>query len=96
MSLQIICWYFFISQITCDKSICWVCSFHYQNQHCDQPAGPPPQFLMFATDNPLCIFRFASFIEGSSHLLDEEILEYETSIQDTDLTDDEEFTDEEN
>ncbi|KAJ8937441.1 hypothetical protein NQ314_011830 [Rhamnusium bicolor] len=40
--------------------------------------------------------RFASFIEGNSHLSDEEILEYETSVQ-GELTDDEEsdFTDEE-
>lgn len=42
--------------------------------------------------------RFASFIEGNSHLSDEEILEYETSIQgeltdeeyDDDLTDEDE------
>lgn len=34
--------------------------------------------------------RFASFIEGNSHLSDEEILEYETSIHQTDLTDEEE------
>lgn len=33
------------------------------------------------------IFRFASFMEGNSHLSDQEILEYETSIQ-GDLTDD--------
>lgn len=42
------------------------------------------------------IFRFASFIEGNSHLSDEEILEYETSIQ-GELTDEENensFTDE--
>lgn len=40
--------------------------------------------------------RFASFIEGNSHLSDEEILEYETSIQ-GDLTDDEiaEFSEDE-
>ncbi|KAK4881003.1 hypothetical protein RN001_004322 [Aquatica leii] len=39
--------------------------------------------------------RFASFMEGNSHLSDQEILEYESSIQATDLTDDEEdeFTD---
>lgn len=34
--------------------------------------------------------RFASFVEGNSHLSDEEILEYETSIHQTDLTDDDE------
>ncbi|KAF2896117.1 hypothetical protein ILUMI_10059 [Ignelater luminosus] len=40
--------------------------------------------------------RFASFVEGTSHLSDEEILEYETSIQTTDMTDDEDaYTDEE-
>lgn len=33
--------------------------------------------------------RFASFIEGNSHLSDEEILEYETAIHTTDLTDEE-------
>ncbi|KRT78258.1 hypothetical protein AMK59_8156 [Oryctes borbonicus] len=33
--------------------------------------------------------RFASFVEGNSHLSDDEILEYESSIQNTDLTDDE-------
>lgn len=41
--------------------------------------------------------RFASFIEGNSHLSDEEILEYETSINQVDLTDDEghsDYTDE--
>ncbi|KAK9730785.1 NEMP family [Popillia japonica] len=42
--------------------------------------------------------RFASFIEGSSHLSDDEILEYETSLHNTELTDDEDenaLTDEE-
>lgn len=42
--------------------------------------------------------RFASFMEGNSHLSDNEILDYESSIQQTDLTDDEEesiLTDEE-
>lgn len=39
--------------------------------------------------------RFASFVEGNSHLSDDEILEYETSIQQTDLTDDEEDVTEE-
>ncbi|KAL3271626.1 hypothetical protein HHI36_022100 [Cryptolaemus montrouzieri] len=39
--------------------------------------------------------RFASFIEGNSHLSDDEILEYETSFHQTDLTDDEE-SDQEN
>ncbi|XP_044763584.1 nuclear envelope integral membrane protein 1 [Coccinella septempunctata] len=39
--------------------------------------------------------RFASFIEGNSHLSDEEVLEYETSLQQVDFTDDEEQTDEE-
>ncbi|CAG9815735.1 unnamed protein product [Phaedon cochleariae] len=41
--------------------------------------------------------RFASFVEGNSHLSDEEILEYETSVQ-GEITDDEhddELTDEE-
>lgn len=33
------------------------------------------------------LYRFASFIEGNSHLSDDEILEYETSIQGG-LTDD--------
>lgn len=33
--------------------------------------------------------RFASFVEGNSHLSDEEILHYESSLQQTDLTDDE-------
>lgn len=33
--------------------------------------------------------RFASFIEGTSHLSDDEILEYETSMHQTELTDDE-------
>ncbi|KAK9892440.1 hypothetical protein WA026_019893 [Henosepilachna vigintioctopunctata] len=42
--------------------------------------------------------RFASFIEGNSHLSDEEVLEYETSIHQSGLTDDEseEYTDEDN
>lgn len=47
--------------------------------------------------NYLIIYRFASFIEGNSHLSDEEILDYETSIQ-GELTDDDNensFTDEE-
>uniref|UniRef100_A0A1Y1KIZ8 Nuclear envelope integral membrane protein 1 n=2 Tax=Photinus pyralis TaxID=7054 RepID=A0A1Y1KIZ8_PHOPY len=41
--------------------------------------------------------RFASFIQGNSHLTDAEILEYESSVATTDVTDDEEdlFTDEE-
>ncbi|XP_025832391.1 nuclear envelope integral membrane protein 1 isoform X2 [Agrilus planipennis] len=40
--------------------------------------------------------RFASFIEGDSHISDDEILEYETAIQSTDLTDEEDmFTDDE-
>lgn len=35
--------------------------------------------------------RFASFVEGNSHLSDQEILEYENdSIRHDDLTDDEE------
>lgn len=34
--------------------------------------------------------RFASFVEGNSHLSDEEILCYESSIHETELTDDEE------
>ncbi|XP_065079880.1 nuclear envelope integral membrane protein-like [Ochlerotatus camptorhynchus] len=34
--------------------------------------------------------RFASFIEGSSHLVDDEILEYETSNAHLDISDDEE------
>lgn len=33
--------------------------------------------------------RFALFMEGSSHLSDDEIIEYESSIQCTELTDDE-------
>lgn len=33
--------------------------------------------------------RFASFIEGNSHLSDEEILDYETSLNQVDVTDDE-------
>lgn len=33
--------------------------------------------------------RFASFIEGNSHLSDQEILDYEHSIHATELTDDE-------
>lgn len=43
------------------------------------------------------ISRFASFMEGNSHLSDNEILEYESSIHQTDVTDDEEemYTDEE-
>lgn len=43
----------------------------------------------------MAIFRFASFVEGNSHLSDEEILEYETSIHNVDLTDDEVDSDEE-
>ncbi|KAI4459613.1 hypothetical protein MML48_6g00006056 [Holotrichia oblita] len=42
--------------------------------------------------------KFASFIEGTSHLSDDEILEYEASIHNTELTDDEDenaLTDEE-
>ncbi|KAF5289215.1 hypothetical protein FQR65_LT00103 [Abscondita terminalis] len=34
--------------------------------------------------------RFASFVEGDSHISDEEILEFESSIHLTNLTDDEE------
>lgn len=45
--------------------------------------------------NLMHLFRFASFVEGNSHLSDEEILEYETSIHETDLTDDEEEMSEE-
>lgn len=33
--------------------------------------------------------RFASFVEGSSHITDTEILEYESSVQPSDMTDDE-------
>lgn len=36
----------------------------------------------------ISISRFASFVEGNSHLSDEEMLEYETSIQ-GELTDEE-------
>lgn len=46
----------------------------------------------------ICSFRFASFIEGQSHLSDQEMLEYEASIVDEDeYTDDEEdnYTDDE-
>lgn len=33
--------------------------------------------------------RFASFMEGSSHLSDDEVLQYESSLRDTELTEDE-------
>lgn len=39
--------------------------------------------------NLLHHFRFASFVEGNSHLSDEEILNYEASINEIDITDDE-------
>ncbi|KAJ3664956.1 hypothetical protein Zmor_000485 [Zophobas morio] len=61
-------------------------------QYCSSPDCKQWQLALKLKD----VKRFASFIEGNSHLSDEEILEYETSIHTTDLTDDEsEYTDEE-
>ncbi|XP_044259966.1 nuclear envelope integral membrane protein 1 [Tribolium madens] len=61
-------------------------------KYCSSPECKQWQVAMKLKD----VKRFASFIEGNSHLSDEEILEYETSIHTTDLTDDEsEYTDEE-
>jgi hypothetical protein len=60
--------------------------------YCNSPECKQWQIALKLKD----VKRFASFIEGSSHLSDEEILEYETSIHTTDLTDDEsEYTEEE-
>lgn len=44
--------------------------------------------LFWLSSNLLTVSRFASFVEGSSHLSDEEMLDYETSMA-GDLTDDE-------
>ncbi|RZC32809.1 transmembrane protein 194A, partial [Asbolus verrucosus] len=61
-------------------------------QFCSSPECKQWQLALKLKD----VKRFASFIEGNSHLSDQEVLEYETSIQTTDITDDEsEFTEEE-
>ncbi|KAJ8953007.1 hypothetical protein NQ318_015369 [Aromia moschata] len=62
-------------------------------QHCLSPQCNQWKTALKIKD----VKRFASFIEGNSHLSDEEILEYETSIQ-GEITDDEQseiLTDEE-